>query len=245
MTNAVLTLTTPKRRQVSDDLEKVRSYITDLQDRGEDRLPPERELAEVIGLTRSRLRGAMKKLVDEQLIWREVGNGTYFGQRPLVSSGSARNTELSELTSPSEVMEARMLLEPEYARLAAFRARGENIAELELCCQKMTESVSLSEFAFWDRRFHRAIARATNSTLCVILLETIQANMDRGAWGELADKVRQNESAEGWMTDHLAILDAIKHRNAPAASDAMRAHLVHVQKIYFGNAWQSLYAMGD
>jgi DNA-binding FadR family transcriptional regulator len=223
-----------KRRKVKADLEKVRAYISDLWEKNENRLPPERELAEAIGLTRSRLRGALKKLVDEQLIWREVGSGTYFGQRPLVGTGSGRTADLAELTNPHEVMEARLLLEPELARLAAFRARGENITELELCMQRMSDSASRSDWSFWDRRFHRAIGRAANNTLLLVLLESIQGNMDRGTWGELSEKLQRSSSSEGSMQDHLAILTPIKNRNANAAYEAMRAHLSRVQKIYFG-----------
>jgi DNA-binding FadR family transcriptional regulator len=223
-----------KRRQVKADLEKVRAYISDLWEKNENRLPPERELAEAIGLTRSRLRGALKKLVDEQVIWREVGSGTYFGQRPLVGAGSSRTADLAELTNPHEVMEARLLLEPELARLAAFRARGENITELELCMQRMSDSTSRSDWSFWDRRFHRAIGRAANNTLLLVLLESIQGNMDRGTWGELSQKLQRNSSSEGSMHDHMAILGPIKNRNANAAYEAMRAHLSRVQKIYFG-----------
>src|ERR1700730_6053683 len=102
-----------KRRTVKAYLDKVRAYIAGVWEKNETRIPPERELAEAIGLTRSRLRGALKKLVDEQVIWREVGSGTYVGQRPLVGAGSSRTAALAELPNPHEVMEARLLLEPE------------------------------------------------------------------------------------------------------------------------------------
>jgi DNA-binding FadR family transcriptional regulator len=222
-----------KRRRVQADLEKVRAYIADLWGKNETRIPPERELAEAIGVTRSRLRGALKKLVDEEVIWREVGNGTYFGQRPLVGPGGGR-TELSELTNPQEVMEARLLLEPELARRAALRARGEHITELELCMQKMSDLTSQSDWSFWDRRFHHAIGRAANNTLLLALLETIQGNMDQGTWGELSEKLHHSSSSEGSMRDHLAIFTPIKNRNSTAAYEAMRAHLLRVQNIYFG-----------
>jgi DNA-binding FadR family transcriptional regulator len=186
------------------------------------------------------LRGALKKLVGEELIWREVGNGTYFGQRPLVKTAGNRNAESSELTNPQEVMEARVLLEPELARLAAFRARRDSIAELELCMQNMSDSqkksdnTSHSNWTFWDRRFHHSIGRATNNTLLLMLLETIQKNMDRGTWGELTDKLQRHSNSDGSTQDHAAILLAIKNRNPDAAFEAMRAHLLRVQSIYFG-----------
>lgn len=233
-TLATRAISTPRKRQVGEDLIKVRSFISERHERGNDRLPPERELAQQLGLTRSRLRGALKKLANEGLIWREVGNGTYLGPRPLVSLGGGRTPELSELTNPREVMEARLVLEPELARLAAFRARRDNIVELEHCMQKMAESTSPTDWSFWDQRFHRAIGRAADSTLLLVLLETVQTNMDRGIWGELSDKLHQGSSSEGSMHDHETILAAIRNRSPEGAYEAMQAHLTRVQKLYFG-----------
>src|SRR6202035_2888234 len=124
-----------------------------------------------------------------------------------------------ELTNPQEVMESRLLLEPELARRAATRARGEHITEMELCMQKMSELTSRSsDWSFSDRRFHPAICRAANNTLLLALLETIQGNMDRGTWGELSEKLHHSSSSEGSMQDHLAILTPIKNRNSTCAS---------------------------
>ena len=115
-----------------------------------------------------------------------------------------------------------------------MRARGEHTRELELCMQKMSDRTSQSDWSFWDRRFHHAIGRAANNTLLLALLETIQRNMDRGTWGELSEKLHSSSSPEGSMQDHMALLTSIKNRNSGAAFEAMRAHLLRVQKIYFG-----------
>jgi len=222
------------KHKESSDFELLCDYISRARERGELRLPPERELGEELGLTRSRLRGLLKKLADEGSIWREVGSGTYFGQRPLHGAGAAHNTDIGELTNPREVMEARLLLEPELARLAAVRARGDNISELDLCMQKMKESGSRSDWTFWDQRFHRAIGRAADSMLLLALLDMIQSTMNRGIWGELADRLHQHESHTGSMNDHDAILNPIKSRNPKQAFESMRSHLLRVQNIYFG-----------
>jgi len=225
----------PRNRQVSADLEKVRTVISALRERGEARLPAERELVDELGMTRSRIRGALKKLANQGIIWREVGNGTYFGQRPLVDQAAGKNADLSDLTNPREVMEARLLLEPELARLAAFRARRDNLMELDLCMKNMAASKDRTEWTFWDMRFHREIGHAADSTLLLILLETVQRNMNRGTWGELSDKLqRQGPGSEGSMHDHEEILAPIRNRNPQGAHDAMRKHLLRVQEIYFG-----------
>ena len=69
------------------DLASLRKYLEDRGFAQNDRLPPERELADTLGLTRNRVRGGLRKLESEGLIWRHVGQGTYFGPRlsPLVN----------------------------------------------------------------------------------------------------------------------------------------------------------------
>jgi DNA-binding FadR family transcriptional regulator len=212
------------------DLEKVRNFLAELREQGIAQVPPERELVGRVGLTRSRLRSALRKLADEGLIWREVGNGTFFGQRPL--AGIAETGELSNLTNPREVMEARLVLEPELAHLAAFRARQHHITELETCLEKMRHSPSRGDWTFWDQRFHYTIGQAADNTLLLVLFETVQKNMGRGTWGQLTDKL-EGSSTEGSMRDHEAIFDPIRNRNPDGARLAMISHLRRVEKIYF------------
>lgn len=225
---------TLKSKGDCEGLDRVRAFIRSAQERGDDRLPPERLLAEQLGMSRSRLRGVLKHLADEGSIWREVGNGTFFGQRPLLGPGAKNAADLAELTNPREVMEARLLLEPELAKLAATRARRDNLAELELCMAKMTNSVDRHEWTFWDRRFHHAIGRAADSVLLLALLETIQTYMSRGIWGELVDKLHPPEgSINKSIAEHLAIFTPIQSRNPELAFAAMHDHLTRVQQVYF------------
>ena len=162
----------------------IRTYLSNLRESGESRVPPERVLAETLKIPRNQVRSVLNKMANEGLIWRQVGDGTYFGQRPLYGHGRS----LAGLTNPREVMEARLILEPELAYLAAYRAKKSNILELELCIKHMASTTVQSEWMFWDQRFHRAISQAAENALLSALLETIQSNMDRETWGELANK---------------------------------------------------------
>ncbi|MEC3947964.1 FadR/GntR family transcriptional regulator [Sphingobium sp. HWE2-09] len=223
------------RDELNSDIEKVKSYIRLARERGEARLPPERDFAEQIGLTRSQLRSVLRRLAEEGSIWRVVGSGTYFGMKPLVGGSASRTNDLAELTNPREVMEARLVLEPVLARFAATRARRENMDEIELCMERMRNSQHQSDWAFWDRRLHHAIGRAANSMLLLALLESVQMNMNRGIWGELNDQLHQKRSTATSMADHEAVVDNIRNRNPEGAFRAMESHLLRVQDTYFNS----------
>jgi DNA-binding FadR family transcriptional regulator len=213
------------------DHSALRAYLSDLRESGEHRVPPERELAETLKLPRNQVRTILNKMAEEGLIWRQVGDGTYFGQRPLFGRG--RN--LADLTNPREVMEARLILEPELALLAAYRAKKSNILELESCVKHMGSTSVQSEWMFWDQRFHRALSLAAENALLSVLLETIQSNMDRETWGDLASKLHPTPRMEQSLAEHREILAQIRSRNPEGARAAMAKHLNRVQHLYFGS----------
>lgn len=220
--------------QAAGDLARLRDYLEKVRLSGRERLPPERELAEELGQTRTRLRTALKALADEGLIWRGVGNGTYIGPRPLVFGQSARTAALTEMTNPREVMEARMALEPEIARMAAFRAKKANIDEMDLCLEKMRVSDEMSEWIFWDKRLHRAMCRAADNTLMLVIIEAIQQNMNRESLGGMIDNLKTGENIQASRLDHAVIVTAIRNRDGDGAAQAMRDHLKRLKAVMFG-----------
>ena len=84
------------------------------------RLPPERQLSEALGISRTELRKALGVLEAEGQIWRHVGKGTFFGARPIDNFSDV--SALARRTNPAEMMRARLVIEPEIARAAALTA---------------------------------------------------------------------------------------------------------------------------
>jgi DNA-binding FadR family transcriptional regulator len=219
-------------RQTAKDFERVLEFLQGEELGQNQRLPPERELAERLGLTRNRLRGSLKKLAADGLIWRHVGKGTFFGARP--SPASAQ--DLSELTNPKEVMEVRLAIEPEIARLAAFRATGRDAIDMQSCLDKMDATNDWSDWGFWDGRFHWTIAKASDNALMLLLFETMQASRGKTIWGKLGDSSRRNERKAEITKEHNAILDAIKQRDPDQAALRMREHLRSTRLAIFGES---------
>ena len=101
-------------------LTQLRAYLAHAGGLAGARLPPERQLAEELGVSRGTLRHALADLEAEGLIWRHVGRGTFIGNRPVDTVQDL--SEVTRRTNPAGVMEARLSLEPELARLAALHA---------------------------------------------------------------------------------------------------------------------------
>ena len=119
-------------------LTQLRAYLAQRELPADAKLPPERELVELLGVSRGQLRKALAELEREGELWRHVGKGTFVGARPVeeISSLSA----MASKTNPAEVMRTRLLFEPMIAREAALNATAEDIADLRRCLQGTREA---------------------------------------------------------------------------------------------------------
>jgi len=192
-----------------------------------ERLPSERELCEILGVPRSELRKALAVAESEGIIWRHVGKGTFLGARP--SDELATITSIANLTNPSDVMRARILLEPGIAREAALCASNADIDELNLCIRQSRSVATWRQCESWDNRFHRSIAEAAHNRLLLALFDVLNSVRRTVIWGRLRDPGGPPPSHERFK-QHEAIVRAIQDRNADNAGRLMRAHLEEVQR---------------
>jgi DNA-binding FadR family transcriptional regulator len=192
------------------------------------RLPPERELASRLGVTRSDLRKALAELEADGVIWRHVGKGTFVGARPVDTVADV--AALTRRTNPSEVMQARLTIEPEMARLAALHATSADIAELRSCIARSRQAETWRQYEAWDNRFHRAVGEATGNALLLGLLDTLTAVRRAVTWGRLRYNPVKPDPAHHSFDEHEAIVAAIADRDAAAAAAAMRTHIRSVER---------------
>jgi DNA-binding FadR family transcriptional regulator len=205
----------------SSDLQTIRDYIQAGEFRPQQKLPPERVLAEQLHLTRGRLRTCLAKLEKEGAIWRRVGQGTFIGPHP-----NARR-ELD--TSPAEILEARIALEPQIASIAAQRATGIAIDQLEQIVAQARQAASWAEWSVLDKKLHLCIAQSCANRVLLALLEEIQASQTPRNWGDLSESPSVIARRDAATDEHEQIVGAIKARNPAQASSLMRAHLEHVR----------------
>jgi GntR family transcriptional regulator, transcriptional repressor for pyruvate dehydrogenase complex len=208
-------------------LDSLLAHIAQHQLKDGDALPPERKLAEDLGVSRRELRAALASLEASGRIWRGVGRGTYLGARPLKFAPTLPTLRgLRSRTSPADIAEMRLMFEPALAGLAATKATPEDLAELEKCAKKNATAKSDEEWQLWDQRFHLLIAQASRNPAIIALMEVINGMRVKPTQRE---KTTDQSTRRHFAQQHQAIVDAILARDGESAARHMREHLMNVQ----------------
>lgn len=187
------------------------------------RLPPERMLAEQLGVSRTVMREATKRLESQGLLEIRHGSGIWAVNqlhKPVCGSLSLAMPKLKERLR--QLNEARLLVEPEIARQAAARRRKSHLAALGKCQEALFASLNTSTAVENDIAFHRALAEAAGNEVFKLMLESI-AELGRASRMATIGSVGKEKA----HTQHARILVAIEAGDGEAASKAMRAHLRH------------------
>ena len=218
-------------------LARLKDFVTRQDFALNSRLPPERDLCSELGITRTALRKALDVLEAEGLIWRHVGRGTFIGNRPIASSGDIPH--IIERTNPLEVMEARLLLEPELARVAAMRATDADVSRMQHCMRKSRAAREWRVYEVWDSNLHETIAGATHNTLLHSLYDILQTVRRAVVWARPREQAPVPDASHHSHNEHRALVDAIASRRMDVAAGCMRNHLEAVRenllKSYEGN----------
>jgi GntR family transcriptional repressor for pyruvate dehydrogenase complex len=191
------------------------------------KLPPERELAQVLRVSRASVRDALRDLEMRGLVERTPGRGTIVTDRP--SSGLGR-VLLRELGSRErdliEVMELRAIIEPPMTARAALRATDRDLANLQELLDAMSSGVTAERHAQLDQVFHQAIAQATHNQLLATMLEAVTPLTAASRSEVVQTDERRRLSIEG----HRRILAALRRRDPDAAESAAAEHVALVQQ---------------
>ncbi|WOI55906.1 FadR/GntR family transcriptional regulator [Palleronia sp. LCG004] len=187
------------------------------------RLPTERDLAEICGTTRRIVRRALAALESEGLVWRRQGKGTFAGQAADPTGILA--AEIARGTTPLEVMEARLCVEPELAALAARRASPDDVERMHHIVAQAFEAADPDACELWDGALHRLIARSAENRPLQTTFAMLDAIRGNATWRELRAQSRSTRSVEETLRQHRIIVAAIAAEDSEAARGAMRTHL--------------------
>jgi GntR family transcriptional repressor for pyruvate dehydrogenase complex len=210
--------------------------ILDLLRKGEFRpgsqLPPERDLAEKLNVSRASLREALSALQLLGLVETRSGQGTFL-------STAADSTLLrldaslvyQDLESPFTILQARKAVEPSIAALAARQRSSDAMRHLQEILD-LSESDSLGLSSEGDRRFHLAIAEATQNPVLVHMMSIVYELMGQKLWLLLRDATA---AAPGKLREyarqHRRIYDAIVDQDENEAAARTREHLESVERL--------------
>ena len=192
-------------------------------------LPTERELARRFGMPRNAVRRTLAQLEAEGSITRHVGRGTFLAGRMAVGTEAADVAD----TSPAELIEARLRIEPALAELIVTNATAADFQRMESCLDKAERATTLDEFEMWDAALHQALATATHNRFVIRVLDMVATVREQAEWGKLKDRIVTPERRLKYQEEHRAIVRALKERDAEGARDRLLAHLQHARRNLF------------
>lgn len=194
-----------------------------------DKLPSERELAEILQVSRSSIRDAIRSLELLGLVEPRQGAGTIVRERSTESSVNAFSRALKRRREQVvELLDFRKMLEPPLAARAAKNASAGEISEMEDILQRQEVKLSSGEAAIAeDAEFHYSIALASGNSVVLKVIDILMDLLRETRERSLQVPGRQEKSLAG----HRKILGAIKRRDAEAAKSAMRRHIEDVEEI--------------
>jgi GntR family transcriptional repressor for pyruvate dehydrogenase complex len=195
-----------------------------------DKLPPERELAEILGVSRPSLREALRALSIMKVVEVRQGDGTYVSA--LNPEELVEHLEFVFMLDDSttlQLFEARKIVEPGNAALAAERINEEELAELRACLEKSEGSYDDPEaFLQADIELHEIITRAARNPL----LERFMASISALGRASRHKTVRLSGVTQPTVEHHRRIVIALEAHDPQAAGEAMLRHLDHIEQVY-------------
>jgi DNA-binding FadR family transcriptional regulator len=184
-----------------------------------DKLPTERRLMVQFGAARNTVRKAIARLVEDGLIQRTIGSGTYVATGPVAPGSDGRSV------SPLDVLEARMAVEPGFADLLVARATDEDFQRMQEHLDRQERARDQRSFREAGYAFHLEIARATRNPLIVRIYEMIIETRAQAGWDKLRRLNESRESREAQIASNRRVLAALRERDTVRARQLMRSHV--------------------
>lgn len=215
------------RTVTADAVDQIKRLITVGTLMPGQRLPPERTLADLLGVSRPTMREAVRALEAMGIVSSRHGSGTFVTDlsaetlaRPLTFVLDINHEALQEL------FEVRVLLEAGAAEAAAANADADTCDGLAACIAGMREAADAESFLAPDLAFHQAVHHASGNALLFALMTGLRTLTHASLLASAAEDGARREAAD----EHAAILAALRERDGPAAGQAMRRHIENARR---------------
>jgi GntR family transcriptional regulator, transcriptional repressor for pyruvate dehydrogenase complex len=197
-----------------------------------EKLPSERQLSEIMGVSRTSVREAIQALAFSGYLNVIQGKGAY------ITEDAKTHDQLNNLIenipdmSLDTIMEVRIMFEGEFARLAAIRATEEEIEEINRHFQEMKDANTTSLFVLKDWDFHLSVAKATHNQLMNTLMNILGGLLHK----ETSKIIKYSETTKDdtiRITEKLIM--AFRNRDSEKAKELMIEHLKVINRIIEAN----------
>lgn len=200
------------------------------------RLPPERDLARQLKVSRPSVREALIALEVERYVEVRVGSGVYVTQR---RPPGHRHEPLPAESGPFELISARRLLESECAALAARQATPAQIRRMKAALSAMDRDHRRAVMPLDnDRRFHLEIAEASGNSALALAVRTLWDQRTGPLFMQLEHHFDTPDLWKAAIAEHQSVMAAIESHDQGAARAAMRRHMDAAAR-RFQRSWSS------
>ena len=210
-------------------IDKVKDMLLTGELQPGDRLPPEKELSERLGLSRSSLREAVKALEIIRVLDVRRGDGTYVTSlRPdVLLEALSFVADVQQDASVLELLEVRRILEPEAAALATVRAQPSDVAELRALLSQVADGTAVDDLVAHDVVFHKVLSSLSGNAYLTSLLDGLSGSTLRARiWRGLTEE----GAVERTLTEHRAIVDAVETGDAALVRALVTVHVSGVSQ---------------
>ena len=136
--------------------------------------------------------------------------------------------------SPRDLMQVRLIIEPQAVAAAAVHARDSDIELIGAAHDQAVAALAPDQFERWDGEFHRLIFASTRNEFLVNLHDILQVIRSRKPWIEIKRRTFSEERRQLYCAEHAAILGALRSRDPEMALQAMTKHMVTISNGLFG-----------
>lgn len=192
------------------------------------RLPPERNIAETYGVSRTIVREALLMLELEGTVDIRQGSGVYVLRVP---SAEEPSPNAQNRIGAFEMLQARQLLESNIAAFAARMATRNDIDTLRRTLEQEQAAIAANDYrSDFDKIFHLQVAGATQNQMLLETVSNIWSCRDESPiWQQLYSHVGNHGYRLKWLADHQTILAALRRRDVSGSYQAMWQHLENVK----------------
>ncbi len=222
------------KRVSSQVFEQIRELIYRGVFRPGQQIPPERELAASMEVSRTSVRNAIEKLVKIGLLLQIQGQGT-FVDSPENRGGNPLSVMMAaDEATYSDVLEVRMGLECNAASLAAQRATPADLRAMQKSLEEMENDLATTDMISTssDTAFHMAVTFSTKNPVLIHLTRNFYDFLFVGIKKNLTHMMDTQAAYNDVLGHHRAVYQHIKNREPKKAHDAMHRHILYVQDFF-------------